>query len=92
MYFSNIAPGFTLLYAFCGNCEHGAITIALWVRVLRRPVLINDIFYVARQLKSGLGRLIAVISRSHTDTPHPVGLLWTSDLCLAEAATYTAHN
>jgi len=26
-----------------------------------------------------LGLLVVEVSRSHTDTPHPVGLLWTSD-------------
>ena len=29
---------------------------------------------------------------SHTDTPHPVGLLWSSDQFVAEAATYRTYN
>jgi len=39
----------------------------------------NRLFYVAP--------LIQVL-----DHRHPVGLLWTSDQLVAEAATYTAHN
>jgi hypothetical protein len=30
--------------------------------------------------------------RVHSDTPHSVGLIWTNDLPIAEACTYTAHN
>jgi hypothetical protein len=32
------------------------------------------------------------VSLSHSDTPHSVGLLRTSDQLVAEAATYTTHN
>jgi hypothetical protein len=39
----------------------------------------------------GLGLLIAEVSKSQSDTPQSVGLLWTSDQPVAE--TYlTAHN
>jgi len=31
-------------------------------------------------------------SRSHSDTPHSVGLLWTSDRPEAETSTCTTHN
>ena len=40
----------------------------------------------------GQGLLIVEASRSHSDTPHSVGLLWTSDQPDAETATYTKHN
>ena len=47
-------------------------------------------FPVAQQ---PLGRLIGEVSRSHTIRhTHPVVLLWTSDLLVSEAATYTTHN
>jgi hypothetical protein len=36
-------------------------------------------FSVAQQPNLGLGRLIVEGSRSHLDTPHSIGLLWTSD-------------
>jgi hypothetical protein len=39
---------------------------------------------MALQLISSLGRLIVEVSRSHTDTPHSVGLYWTSDQPVAE--------
>jgi hypothetical protein len=38
-----------------------------------------------------LGLLIVEVSRSHSNTPRPVGLLWTSDRLVAKAATYTTH-
>jgi hypothetical protein len=47
---------------------------------------------MAREPIVGQGLLIVEASRSHSDTPHPVGLLWTSDQSDAEAATYTTHN
>jgi hypothetical protein len=50
---------------------------------------------VAQQPNSGLGHLIVEVSRSHTirhTHTHQVGLLWTSDKLVAEAATYTTHN
>jgi hypothetical protein len=43
-------------------------------------------FAVAQQPKSGLGRLLLEVSRSHSDTPHSVGLLWTNDQSLAETS------
>jgi hypothetical protein len=36
-------------------------------------------FTMAQQPLTGQGLLIVEASRSHTDTPHSVGLLWTSD-------------
>jgi hypothetical protein len=35
----------------------------------------------------GQGLLIIEASRSHLDTPHSVGLLWTSDRPVAETST-----
>jgi hypothetical protein len=59
----------------------------------------NNYFSVAQQPKSGLGRLIVEVSRSHTirhththKHTHTVGLLWTSDQPVADATTYTTHN
>jgi len=43
---------------------------------------------VARQTYSGLGRLTIEVSRSHSDTPYWVGLLWTSDRSVTEASTW----
>jgi len=36
----------------------------------------------------GQGLLIIEASRSHSDTPHAVGLLWTSDQVVAETSTW----
>jgi len=53
----------------------------------------NHFVYVAQQPNWGVGRLIVDVSRSLTiRNTHQVGLLWTSDQLLAQAATYTSHN
>ena len=49
------------------------------------------IFPVAQQPNSGLGRLTVEVTSWHTDT-HSVGVLFTSDQLVAEAATYKTHN
>jgi len=40
----------------------------------------------------GHGLLIIEVSRLHSDTPHTVGLHWTSDQLVAETSTSTTHN
>jgi hypothetical protein len=47
-------------------------------------------FYMARQPLVGKGLLIIEASRSHSDTPHSVELLWTSDQ--PDAGTSTWQN
>jgi len=44
---------------------------------------------MTQQSLVGQGLLIIEASRSHSDTPHSVGLLWTSDLYLT---THNAHS
>jgi hypothetical protein len=44
-------------------------------------------FPMAQQPLLGQGPLIIEASRSHSDTPHSVGLLWTSDQPVAETST-----
>jgi len=34
----------------------------------------------------GLGQLVVEVSKSHSDTPHSVGLLWTSDRSVAQTS------
>ena len=46
---------------------------------------------MARQPLSGQRRLLVEASRSHSDTPHSVGLLWTSDRFVVETSTWQ-HN
>jgi hypothetical protein len=45
-------------------------------------------FPVAQKPKSGLSCLLSEAFRSHLDTPHSVGLLWTSDQFGAETSTW----
>jgi len=45
------------------------------------------IFYGSTTLV-GQGLLIVEISRSHSDTPHSVGLIWTSDRSVAVTSTW----
>jgi hypothetical protein len=42
----------------------------------------------AGQTLVDLGTLIIEVSRPHSDTPHSVGLLWTSDRLVAETTTW----
>ena len=41
-------------------------------------------FFIVQQPPFGQGLFIIEASRSHSDTPHSVGLLWTSDQLVAE--------
>jgi hypothetical protein len=45
-------------------------------------------FIIARQSLEGQGILIFEASPSHSDTPHSVGLLWTSDQPDAQNSTW----
>jgi len=49
-------------------------------------------FLIARHPLVGQGLLIIKASRSHSDTPHTVGLLWVSDQNIAEASICTTYN
>jgi hypothetical protein len=42
---------------------------------------------MAQELLVGQGLLIIEASRSHSDTPQSVGLLWTSDQKVTETST-----
>jgi hypothetical protein len=44
-------------------------------------------FFLAQQPLVGQGLLIIEASRSYSDTPHSVGLLWTSDQSDADTST-----
>jgi len=44
-------------------------------------------FFHGSTAPMGLDLLSAEVSRSHTDTPHSVGLLWTSDRPNTETST-----
>jgi hypothetical protein len=44
--------------------------------------------FLARKSPVGQGVLIHEASRSHSDAPQPVGLLWTSDMLVAETSTW----
>jgi hypothetical protein len=48
-------------------------------------------FPMAQQTPVGQGLLVIEASRSHSDTPHSVGLLWTSDRPDA-VIFYLTHN
>jgi hypothetical protein len=48
----------------------------------------NSFFFHGLTAAVGLGFLTVQVSRSHSDTPHSVGLLWTSDKPDAETSTW----
>jgi len=47
----------------------------------------NCSFFHDSTAQVDLGLLILEVSRSHTETPYSVGLLWTSDQPVAETST-----
>ena len=51
--------------------------------------LVNIYIFMAQQ---PLGFLIFEAARSHSGTPHSVGLLWTSDRSVAETSDNTQHS
>ena len=59
----------------------------------RKAYTVFFIFH-GSQILVGLGLRITEISRSHTDTPHPVGLLCMSDRPIAETSSWqhTQHS
>jgi hypothetical protein len=48
----------------------------------------SNLFSMEQQTLVGQGLLIIEASRSHSDTPHSVGLLWTRDRLNAETSTW----
>jgi hypothetical protein len=56
--------------------------------VLPSALIITIIFIMAQQPPEAQGLLIVEDSRSHSDTPHMVGLLWTSDQLGTEIFTW----
>ena len=57
-----------------------------WYFILE-PSLVN-FFPIAQQPHVGQNLLIIKAARSHSDTPQPVGLLWTSDQTDPETSTW----
>ena len=58
--------------------------VAVFVVHIAEVILFVCLF-LARQPPVGHGLLIHKVSRSHSDTPQSVGLLWTSDQLVAES-------
>jgi hypothetical protein len=48
----------------------------------------RDFFFMARQPQWTLGLVTVEVSRSYSDKPRSVGLLWTSDRPVAETSTW----
>jgi hypothetical protein len=89
---SSHGVSFTFVTSACdvalSNCD-----TALSANSLNLNYLISGygwyFFPMVQQLKSGLGRLVLEISRSHSVTrTHSIGLLWTSDQFVADIIDY----
>ena len=52
-----------------------------------KPIAQSSSFFLAKEPPLGQGLLIHEALRSHSDTSHSVGFLWTSDQPVAETAT-----
>jgi hypothetical protein len=53
----------------------------------KSAAICSDFFLLAQQPLVGQDLLIIEASRLHSETPHSVGLLWTSDQPDAETST-----
>ena len=86
-YYNGSIPG---TYAWCGIMERirrAGCKKSFKVQELNSKIMFLSFFFsfiVALLPFSGLGRLIVEVSRLHTDTPHSVGLYWTSDQSVTE--------
>ena len=49
--------------------------------------LYTNFFPLFGQPLEGQGVLVVEVSRTHSDTPHSIGLLWTSDQLVAGKST-----
>jgi len=58
-----------------------------WYLYVPPFVTYKAFFPVAQQPQVGQSLLIIEASRSHSDTPQPVGLLWMSDRHITETST-----
>ena len=79
---------YVILVAF--HCNSGC-TNAPRRFVIRTVCLVQYNFFRGSTTPVGQGLLIIKASRSHSDTPHSVGLLWTSYRADAETST-CKHN
>jgi hypothetical protein len=52
----------------------------------------EKIFFHGFTALVGLGHLSVEVQISHSDTPHPAGLIWTSGKPIAETSILTEHN
>jgi hypothetical protein len=72
-------------WCICRSFTHHKKTQGLKCKILH-------IFFYSSKTPVSLGLHIVEVSRSHSDTPHSVGLLWTSDQSVAETPNMTTHN
>ena len=81
-------------------CRQNAVTsiINKWIskaksnRVLLTQWFPIQFFFLKQQPISGLGRLLAELSRLHTIRNTPIELFWMSDQRVTETVTYTTYN
>jgi len=71
-------------------CPTVPCAFMVWCLIKHREGLTCTLISMAQQPTVGEGVLIVEVSRSHSDTPHSVGLLWTGNQ--PDAVTdYTQH-
>ena len=60
----------------------------MWLKCVHNHHRNPNFFPSGATPHSSLGGLVVEVSRSHSDTPHSVGLLWTRDLHVSENSTW----
>ena len=77
-----------LSYKFSSQfCVHSTCISSVTLFVPAYLVYLIEFFFRGSTTLFGLGLLTGDISFSHSDTPHSVRLLWTSDQLVAENCT-----
>jgi hypothetical protein len=69
------------------ECESFEVVRIVRIKFKRDWESILIVFLMAQQPPVGHGLLTVEASRSHSDTPHSAGLLWTSDQPDTETST-----
>jgi hypothetical protein len=85
-----LLPALKKLYICVFNFYKRLNVVTIWSKHNAKWIKSNTfpVFLMVQQPPVGQGLLIIEASRLHSDTPHSVGLLWTSDQPDAETSTW----
>ena len=90
---SFVHPQFLLVFTPRGFKHKSSIVFFLWDYLYSSPLKDSQYFFpMAQQPPVGQGLHFIEALRSHSDTPHSVGLFWMRDRSLELSSYLTTHN